>query len=104
MGDKKNATFNGLSLAGNTAGAIIVFHFISQLFDNLPYESSLQYLTGCTLGFSMIFTLIYLIPQRHISKHMENAESESKGIYLSMYVPKNGTLKNNWQTDGQSES
>ena len=79
VGSKKNATFNGFSLAGNTAGAIIVFHFISQLFGKLHYGTSLQIFTGSLFFISMVFSLIYLIPQRYISQHMEKTELDIKG-------------------------
>ena len=67
--DKKNATYNGLSLTGNSLGAIIVFWGISHLLKTSPFEESLMTMTWCTLGLSMIFTLIYLIPQRYINHH-----------------------------------
>ena len=67
--DKKNATYNGLSLTGNSLGAIIVFWGISHLLKTSPFEGSLMTMAWCTLGLSMIFTLIYLIPQRYINHH-----------------------------------
>ena len=69
VGNKKNARYNGWSLAGNTLGAIIVFWCISHLLKTSPFEESLMTMTWCTLGLSMIFTLIYLIPQRYINHH-----------------------------------
>ena len=77
--NKRNATYNGFSLAGNTVGAIIVFHFISQLFGRLPYENSLEIFTACTFGFSMVFALIYMIPQRHINMCPKEEEVENNG-------------------------
>ena len=83
--NRKNATFNGLSLAGNTVGAILVFHFISQLLENQPYENSLVIMTGCIFGISMIFSFLYLVPQRHISHHMEK-EVEKQGMYRVSHI------------------
>lgn len=78
VGSKRNAVWNGISLAGNTIGAIAVFHLMGNAFEKLHYGDSLFYLSfgiGSTL---MIFTLIYLIPQRFISKYQENEEEENK--------------------------
>ena len=69
VANKKNATYNGLSLTGNSLGAIIVFWGISHLLKTSPFEESLMTMTWCTLALSMIFTLIYLIPQRYINHH-----------------------------------
>ena len=69
VGNKKNARYNGWSLAGNTLGAIIVFWCISHLLKTSPFEVSLMTMTWCTLALSMSFTLIYLIPQRYINYH-----------------------------------
>ena len=69
VGSKKHATLNGLSLAGNTLGAITVFWAISHLLKTSPFEESLMIMTWCNLALSMSFTLIYLIPQRYINHH-----------------------------------
>ena len=69
VGNKKNASYNGLSLTGNSLGAIIVFWGISHLLKTSPFEGSLMTMACCTLALSMIFTLIYLIPQRYINHH-----------------------------------
>ena len=75
VGSKKNARYNGWSLAGNTLGAIIVFWCISHLLKTSPFEVSLMTMTWCTLALSMSFTLIYLIPQRYINHHERKSVS-----------------------------
>ena len=86
VGNKKNARYNGWSLAGNTLGAIIVFWCISHSFKISPFEVSLMTMTWCTLALSMGFTLIYLIPQRYINHH--ECKSVSDSFRLSMIFSK----------------
>ena len=76
VGNKKNASYNGLSLAGNSLGAIIAFWGISSLLKTYPFEESLMTMTWCTLALSMTFTLIYLIPQRYINHHERKSVSD----------------------------
>jgi len=98
VGSKKNARYNGWSLAGNTAGAIIVFWCISHSFKISPFEVSLMTMTWCTLVLSMSFTLIYLIPQRFINHH----EHQLKLWRLGDWKDKVGTAFSNkadrWQS------
>lgn len=78
VGSKRNAIWNGISLAGNTVGAIAVFHLMGNAFQKLHYGDSLFYLSfgiGSTL---MVFTLIYLIPQRFLSKYHDNEKTTTE--------------------------
>ena len=74
VGSKKNAVWNGISLAGNTLSAIAVFHLMGNAFKTLHYADSLFYLAFGVTGALTIFTLMYLIPQRYVTKHMQGAE------------------------------
>ena len=80
VGTKKNAVWNGISLAGNTIGAIGVFHLMGNAFQELHYGDSLFYLaigTGISLS---ICTLLYWVPEQYIKKYMKDEPSKTTKI------------------------
>ncbi len=79
VGSKKNATRNGISLAGNTFGAIAVFYLMGNAFKTLHYAQSLFYLSIGMSGILIIFTLAYLIPQRYIDRYHVEDDKEDAG-------------------------
>ena len=84
VGSRKNAIWNGISLAGNTLGAIAVFHLMGNAFKKLHYEDSLFYLAFGMAVILSIFTTLYLVPQRHIQKYMDDASLTRKTGMLSL--------------------
>ena len=68
----KNAFSNGISLAGNTLGAIMVFLLLGQALNSLHYSTSLLILAFGSLAILLLTISLYLIPQRHISKFSED--------------------------------
>ena len=82
---KKNAFSNGISLAGNTLGAIIVFIIMGNLFKSLHYGDSLFYLSFGSGAILLLTTGLYYFPQRYISKYADDdvqQTSKQTGKYL----------------------
>ena len=77
---KKNACSNGISLAGNTLGAIIVFFSLAAPFQYYDYADTLFYFSIGTGAILFGFSLLYLIPQRFLIAHAdEDLKNEIKG-------------------------
>ena len=72
------------SCAGNTVGAIGVFLLVGNIFKRMHYYESLQYLSFIMSALLFLFTGLYLIPQRHISKYPDDdlKSASSSGNYL----------------------
>ena len=77
---KKNAFSNGISLAGNTLGAITVFVVMGNAFKRLHYSESLGYLSFFSGGILLLATGLYFIPQRHISMYADDFGENSGRI------------------------
>ena len=77
---KKNACSNGISLAGNTLGAIIVFFSLAAPFQYYDYADTLFYFSIGTGAILFGFSLLYLIPQRFLIAYAdEDLKNEIKG-------------------------
>lgn len=87
---KKNAFANGISLAGNTTGAMLVFGLMGYSFKNLHYADSLFYLS---IGMAVLlgaFTLLYLVPQRYITEYADedvSSATKKSETFFKGYTP-----------------
>ncbi len=72
----RNACSNGLSLAGNTVGAIAFMLAISYLFEGHDPVVSFTGLAGIALVFLLIGAIIYIPPQIYVWKEEETSEND----------------------------
>ena len=96
---KTNAFSNGISLGGNTLGAILVFISMGVAFKTWHYSESLLYLSFFSGGILLLATCLYIIPQRHISMYADDdvkQTSRQTGNYLII-----GLNLSNWFSNGK---